>query len=264
MNMFNYYILQKMREEHNYSQEYVAKELGISRPTYVQLEKGEREITLPEAQKLALMYGVTFENFLKGIEEPKIEVVLEKKIKQGKKAGKDIRISVPQRKLDKFKEVLLYILGKVGAKLHVGETVIYKLLYFIDFDYYEIYEEQLIGATYIKNHHGPTPIEFIKIVSDMEDSGEVEKVKSKYFRYPQTKYLPKREPDLSKLSAVELKHIDNVLDRLSDKNANEISELSHRDVPWITAETGKPLDYEAVFYRTPETSVRSYEEDQLP
>ncbi len=46
----------------------------------------------------------------------------------------------------KFKEVLLYILGKVGSLPNVGETVIYKLLYFIDFDYFEMYEEQLIGS----------------------------------------------------------------------------------------------------------------------
>lgn len=261
--MIKFQTLQKMREKYGFSQEYVAKELEISRPTYVQIEKGERELTLSEAQKLAYIYETTFENFLKGIEESKFEVILEKKEKKETSLKKDIRISVPQQKLDKFKEVLLYILGKVGAKLNVGQTVIYKLLYFIDFDYYELHEEQLIGATYIKNHHGPTPVEFSKIVSDMEENGEIETVKSKYFKYPQTKYLPKREPDFGKLSALELKHIDNVLDRLSDKNANEISDLSHRDVPWITADVGSPLDYEAVFYRTPETSVRSYEENQL-
>ncbi len=48
---------------------------------------------------------------------------------------------------------LLYVLNKVGCKYNVGETVLYKLLYFIDFDFYEKYEEQLIGATYVKNHH---------------------------------------------------------------------------------------------------------------
>lgn len=259
--MVKFQTLQKMRENHGFSQGHVAKELGISRPTYVQIEKGDRELTLSEAQKLASIYDATFEDFLKGVEGPKLEIVLEKKPKKETRAKEDIRISVPQKKLGKFKEVFLYILSKVGAKLNVGQTVIYKLLYFIDFDYYELYEEQLIGATYLKNHHGPTPVEFSKIISDMEDSGEIETVKSKYFKYPQTKYLPKREPDLGQLSAIELKHIDNVLDRLSDKNANEISDLSHRDVPWITAETGKFLDYEAVFYRTPETSVRSYEDD---
>ena len=65
-------------------------------------------------------------------------------------------------------------LGKVGAKPNVGETVLYKLLYFIDFNYYEKYEEQLIGATYIKNHHGPTPIEFQAIVNEMIEKKEIE------------------------------------------------------------------------------------------
>ena len=54
-----------------------------------------------------------------------------------------MRINVPQKNFQKFKEVLIYILNSVGAKPNIGETVIYKLLYFIDFDYYEKHEEQL-------------------------------------------------------------------------------------------------------------------------
>ena len=82
-------------------------------------------------------------------------------------------------------------------------TDIYKLLYFIDFDFYEKYEEQLVGATYMKNQYGPTPIEFIKIVDQMINHEEIEKVKSGYFNYPQTKYLPLRKPDLTKFKANE-------------------------------------------------------------
>jgi hypothetical protein len=115
----------------------------------------------------------------------------------------ELRINVPARNLEKFKEVLLYILGKVGSKPNIGETVIYKLLYFIDFDYYEEYEEQLIGATYIKNQHGPTPIEFKKITERMIKDKEIEKVKSTYYTFPQTKYLPLREPN-SVLKATKL------------------------------------------------------------
>jgi hypothetical protein len=73
-------------------------------------------------------------------------------LEQTQKEKQEIRIDVPQKNLKKFKEVLLYILEKVGGKPNVGMTVLYKLLYFIDFDYYEKFEEQLIGATYIKNH----------------------------------------------------------------------------------------------------------------
>ena len=65
-------------------------------------------------------------------------------------------------------------------------------------------------------------------------------------------------PMLNLLTAQEIKHIDQILDRLSDMSAVALSEHSHKDVPWIGAGYGETLDYEAVFYRTPETSVRTY------
>jgi len=64
---------------------------------------------------------------------------------------------------------------------------------------------------------------------------------------------------LEVLKAHEIKHIDEVLSRLSDKTAKELSDFSHKDVPWITAKDGKPIDYESVFYRTKDYSVRTYE-----
>ena len=97
----------------------------------------------------------------------------------------------------------------------------------------------------------------------MESKGELETVKSKYFLHEQTKYLPRREPDISVLNAKEIKHIDEVLARLSDKSATELSEYSHKDIPWIGTKDGKIMNYESVFYRTPETSVRIYADDNL-
>lgn len=69
----------------------------------------------------------------------------------------------------------MYILKKVGAKPNVGQMVLYKLLYFIDFDYYELFETQLMGLQYIKNHYGPTPVAFAKLVKDMEKMKKLKK-----------------------------------------------------------------------------------------
>ena len=171
-----------------------------------------------------------------------------------------IRINIPQKNLEKFKDVLLYILNKVGAKPNIGESVIYKLLYFIDFDYYERYEEQLIGVTYLKNHHGPTPIEFKKLIEKTLNK-ELFRVKEKYFDYPQTKYLPLRKADLSMLMGREIELIDNVLNRLSDMNAAQMNDHAHNDVPWMTTDEGGIIKYESVFYRTPLYSAREYRED---
>ncbi|MDP3948889.1 MAG: DUF4065 domain-containing protein [bacterium] len=250
--------LRLLREQNGFSQGYIADKMDISRPTYAQIEKGERELTISEAKKLAHIFGLSFENFLSdSISAPK-EIFLEAGIKTDDK--NDIRIVMPRANVKKFKEVLLYILSKVGAKPNIGETALYKLLYFIDFDFYEKFEEQLTGARYIKNHYGPTPVEFKKIVENMEEKKEIERVKSSYFQYDQKKYLPRRVPDLKVLSAEEIKHIDEVLARLSDKNANELSDYSHNDIPWKIHKSGEIISYESVFYRDEEHSVRNYDD----
>jgi len=249
--------IKQLRKKHSLTQEFLASKIGISRPTYLQIEKGERDLTITEAQKLADILGVLFDDFTQGKETPAPKIVLEKKAKP-KEVKQEARISVPQENIVKLKETLLYILEKIGALPNIGEAVICKILYFIDFDYYEKYEEQLIGATYIKNHHGPTPAAFTEIIKQMELDDDLIRVVKKYFQYDQKKYLPRRKADLSVFSAREKELIDEEIERFKDFNASRIKEYSHKDVPWIGAEDLQPISYEAVFCRTPEFSVRQY------
>ncbi|HEY4498802.1 MAG TPA: type II toxin-antitoxin system antitoxin SocA domain-containing protein [Candidatus Paceibacterota bacterium] len=262
--MLNSAFIKKSREKRKLSQEYVAKQIGVSRPTFSLIESGETEPTLSQAEKLATVLDISLQELLRG-EYEKIDVVEKKLRKREEKKGLNFvpeeRISVPQERENKFKQVLLYIIAKVGGKPNVGQTVLYKLLYFMDFDYYERYEEQLIGARYMKNTYGPTPVIFQKIVSDLEQDGKLETVKSKFYKHEQKKYLvsPAMPVDVSALSAQELAHIDWELNRLSDMTATQISALSHIDTPWVVAKDREYLDYESVFYRPDETSVREYE-----
>lgn len=251
--------IREYREKYGFSQSDLALRLGLNRVIISQMENGERKISAEELAKLAEVFNISTDTLLDLDKE--VEVIMQKSDERQVKSS--IRISVPQQKVEKFKEVLLYILNRVGAKPNIGEVVLYKLLYFIDFNYYEKYEEQLMGLKYQKNQYGPTPIEFRKVLNEMERKKEVLKVKDNYYQYPQTKYLPLRKPDLSVISGREKEVIDTVLEALSDMNATKISELSHGDVPWLVAEKNEIIDYEAVFYRTPEYSVRNDEEDFL-
>ena len=252
--------IKSLREQTGYSQERLADLLKISRVSLSQIENGDRRINAEEVAKLSKIFNMASDILLDLKKD--IKVVLEKTTKPAKVIP-GLRISVPQKNLEKFKEVLLYILNEVGSKPNVGESVLYKLLYFIDFNYYEKYEEQLIGATYIKNNYGPTPKEFIKIIDEMKIQKEIIQVEDSYFQYPLRKYLPLRPPDLSRLKANELKMIDEILEKLSDMNGMQISEYSHNDVPWLTTDDGEIIEYESVFYRTPEYSVRSYSEEDI-
>jgi transcriptional regulator with XRE-family HTH domain len=246
-----------LREKAGMSQQELAVSLSLQRVSVTQIENGSREISANEIKKLAEIFQVSADLLLGLASEPEITLKVAE-IMPEKKAA--MRISVPQKNAAKFKEVLLYMLNAIGAKPNIGETALYKLLYFVDFNYYEKYEEQLIGATYIKNHFGPSPVEFKAIVDRMIEKKEVVKVVNKHFGYDQKKYLPLRKPDLGVLNAREKETIDAVICALSDKNAKELSEYSHNDVPWLTAHDGRPINYESVFYRTAPYSVREHED----
>lgn len=259
-----YAFIKSLRTERGFSQLEIAQKLGISRSSYIAFEQGKRDLALSEASQL----GEIFEISLEDIQAGKIyvpEVLLQRNKNTNKIKTISVkkvldRISIPQENVNKFKQVLLYILSKVGGKPNIGQTVLYKLLYFIDFDYYEKFDEQLVGARYIKNTHGPTPVIFPKIIKELEAEGKIEAIKSKFYKYDQTKYLinPNTRIDLSILSAQELAHIDEELNRLSDMTAKKISELSHIDTPWKIAKEREQLNYEFVFYRPEETSVGEY------
>ncbi len=253
--------IRSLRERLGLTQAEVAEGLNVSRATLAQIEIGLRTLKAMEIIQLAHIFRMSVAELLDPGMEPRVKLEGGDSSRASRVQKPAVRISVPQKNLKKFREVLVYILNHVGSRPNVGETVLYKLLYFIDFDYYEKYEEQLVGATYIKNHFGPTPVEFKKIVERMIDDGDIIRVKSEYFKHPQTKYLPTRDPDLSILSARELEMINEVLARLGHMNATQISDYSHSDVPWISATEGKPIDYESVFYRTSAYSVRDDVED---
>lgn len=235
--------IQNKRKLSHLSQSAVAQTLGISRPTYTKLEQGDSKPT--EAQKaiLASLFGLSQDTFEKNV-APKNVVSTDMRIKE-----------IPRENIEKFKQVLLYVVSKVGNRPNIGQTALYKLLYFIDFDYYERYQQYLIGATYIKNTHGPSPVSFAKIARDLETQGKLVGVNSKYFNYDQKKYMVTSESEVSLLTAQELKHIDDELGRLASKSARELSNLSHIDTPWRVAGEKEILNYRHVFYRPDETTV---------
>lgn len=246
-------VIRDLRARCEWTQGELAERLGIPRTAVSQIENNERVVSSVELRKLSEIFGVT-SDFLLGLESEPI-VILEKGPKK-KVAPPSERISVPHYRVEKFKQVLLYLLERCGGKPNVGETVIYKLLYFSDFNFYELFEEQLTGATYRKLQYGPVPREFGEIVKDMEKNGELTIVKANYGGYPQTRYIPLKKADLNELSAAEKTVLDDVIERFSDKSASWLSDYSHDDMPWKATADKEVIDYELVFYRMPAYSVR--------
>lgn len=74
---------------------------------------------------------------------------------------------------EKFKEVLHYIINDCGTKKNVGKTVLYKLLYFSDFNFFELYEKSMTNESYRKLPRGPAPIHFDVAVKELIDEGKI-------------------------------------------------------------------------------------------
>jgi transcriptional regulator with XRE-family HTH domain len=248
----------ELRKAKGFSQEELAKSVKISRPSLAQIELGNRSVDILELQKLSIVLGFSLDDFMS--KDFTVLQQIEGKI-EDKANKKEERISVPTLQVNKFKNVLLYILERCAGKPNVGETVLYKLLYFSDFNYYELYEEHLTGAKYRKLPYGPVPQKLDAILKQMIINNELKRVKSEYHGFPQTRYLPLTKADLTKLLASEKEIIDRVIEQFSDWSAAAISNYSHKDMPWLASKEGDEINYELTFYRDAPFSVRNYGED---
>jgi len=247
--------LAELRKVKGLSQEELAKTIKISRPSLAQIELGNRTVDVLELQKLSQVLGFSLDDFMSTdfllTQEPFVEY-------ETRSTKMMERTSVPALQIDKLKNVLLYILERCVGKPNVGETVLYKLLYFADFNYYELYEEQLTGAKYRKLPYGPVPQKLDSIIKQMIDDGQLQRMKTAYQRYPQTRYLPLKKANLTQLLASEKEVVDRVIEQMSDWSATAISNYAHKDIPWIASKEGEEINYELAFYREAPFSVRNY------
>ena len=249
-------IISALRKEKNISQDQLAKTLGIPRTSVSQIENGGRELSFIEFQKLLVIFEMSFEEF--SAYGKRSNPIPEKK----KGINKKIKFEA-----EKFKQLLLYILEKCGGRPNVGETVLYKLLYFCDFDYFELYEKSLTGMKYKKMQFGPIPDQtlFNQVIREMRTSGMIEKVSRPYVNDTiQTRYINFAEADLSVFGAdldKMIKVADSVIERLSGMSARQIEDHSHRDYPWQAHQDNEEIDYSSVFFRSGEFANRDYEKE---
>ncbi|MEZ5070087.1 MAG: DUF4065 domain-containing protein [Bacteroidales bacterium] len=250
--------VQTLRKQRGYSQEDVANILKIPRSSVAQLEGGKRNLSVLELLSLSDYLGFSLEAFVTHpYEQPETNL----QVSEPTKEVVGIRNSHPDLRLGKTRNILLYVMERCGGKPNVGETVLYKLLYFADFNYYERYEDHLTGATYRKLSFGPVPQQIDQLLQTMEAQGLLKRIKTKYHGFPQTRYIPLRKADLTMMTAAEKEMIDQVLVQFSDWTAASLSEYSHRDMPWRATEEGDIIDYELAFYREAPFRARTYEEE---
>jgi len=243
--------IKELREMHGLSQEELGNAIGVSRVAISQVELGERSIKVDELKIFADVFGVDV-NELLGTTPRSKEKKLSKKDKHYK-----------------IKQLILYLSSKLMSKQNFWETLLNKLLYFLDFDYYEWTWSLITDEEYVKLPYGPVPKEMTKIIEQMQQDSQIKILSREYFGKKQKTIVPLIDADMGFLDAIddknhqttdnytpypELPHpkklIKEIIEKYGSWNADALSNRSHNDIPYLTTKKiWDKISPGLVFYR---------------
>ena len=224
--------IKEIRERYNFSQAEIAESLGINRVVLANIESDKRKLKPydPLITKIANFFEITEEELRWEVTQCP---------------------SIPYDDQNyKLKNTILYILSKCWQKPNIWKTVLNKLLYFSDFNYYEFKWESITWETYKKLPRWPVPENIENVLEDMEEKWQITRINSNFCWYEQIRYIPNINYDLSEFNWLQIKIIDNVVDRLSNMTATQISDYSHEDIPYkATRNPWDEISYQLAMYR---------------
>ena len=156
---------------------------------------------------------------------------------------------------NEYTKLLIYILSNCYDKPHVGKTVITTTLYFVDFNYYEIYGKSLTNEIYLKNKTGIKPKHFAKITSELIEKNKLYFRKEAYYHTTLHKYYLKEIPNI-KFSKKKEKIIKSSMKHLITKNATGLVKYVSKDPPYQIADFNDEIDYNNIYFRDSKYSIR--------
>ena len=142
--------------------------------------------------------------------------------------------------LDRLENLIGYIASRVND---LYKTSLNKYLWYMDFLNYKNTLKSITGLRYIRYTYGPI-IEGknYELILNLDSKFEKEDREINY--NITTKIHSKNNYDLSLFSKDEIQVIDRVIELLKDKNATNISDLSHEERAWIETKDNELISYE--------------------
>lgn len=151
---------------------------------------------------------------------------------------------------DRFRELILYLSLLSEGDPAFGATKLNKLLFFSDFIAYLVLGKSISGEEYQCLEYGPAPRRLLPVTREMEEQGWIAQREQFFYGRKLRRTFALREPNLDIFTPREIDLVNKVIDSLSEKNASQVSELSHLFVGWKCAEYGEAIPYEAALVGT--------------
>lgn len=152
---------------------------------------------------------------------------------------------------EKYKNVILFLSKNVGQGSVWGKKKMYKLLYFLDFDFFEKHERPITGDIYHKLSMGPAPSYFDAISKGLMNDGLIKIYKGNTGPGYNDAYIYKglKDPNLSVFDKEEIAMLKRIVKKYGDKTGTELENLTHKEAPYLAVEEGEEMPFELAHYR---------------
>lgn len=223
--------IRRIREEKKLRQSEIAPKLGISRSSYIEIEKGQKELTLTQLKCLASILDLSLEELL---------------LDTSQVAQKDFN-------LEKYKHMVLNCLEHGGDKRDgkLTKTKLAKLVYLADFTWFYHNLMPMSGLAYRRIQQGPVPDQYFRVIDELFESGTITIDKKNNSNVWLIGLTEKKAPS-NKLTKEEIELIKKVGKKWQDKNTQEIVDFTHKQLPWKICRTGELIPYELITQEEPQ------------
>lgn len=220
MPIIAYGKIKPLRQAKGLNQAEIAAELGISRPTYVLLEQGEKEPTLTQLYTLARLLGVEPNELCTDL--PTLE-----------SAGANYT---------KFKQLLALCLARGAYEGTITKTKLSLLTYLADFAWYHRHSRPLSGEVYRCTARGPVADDFFRALDDLYENQAIALEPSGAGLIVR----PIEPPTPESLTSQELTLVDEICTKWRAQTTEMVLEFVRQQTPCKAVKSGDPVPYEAI------------------
>ncbi len=220
--------IKKLRTARALSQAQVAETIGVARPSYIAIEKGQRDVSLTEAEKLSRMLGVTVEEIYE--------------------------YAAPD--YGKYQQMILAFLRLATRKGDgkVTKTKLAKYLYLADFAWFYSHLESMSGMAYRRIDYGPVPDQYFRALEELERDGlaavdQKKRENGPVYLISVTEAGKKRR--LDKLAAQEKELLKKIERKWRKKDTAELVAFTHEQMPYALSFDAEIIPYELIIQEDP-------------
>ncbi|MDR0822811.1 MAG: helix-turn-helix domain-containing protein [Endomicrobium sp.] len=223
--------IEKARLARGLTQQQAADIIGVSRPTYNNIENCKKDLTLTQAKSLAIAFRISLEEIVGSIDGAEI-------------------FCDPIESVEKYKQIILNSL-KFGADADgkITKTKLAKLAYLADFIWYYIKNQSMSQMQYRRLPQGPVADIYFRALDEMEENGLI-------IREPKGKAilfsLIEENAPTDKLSKEELALINKIGNAWKGKATQDLVDFTHEQLPWQICRDGEIIPYGLITQEEPE------------